>query len=584
MTDRILVCVAWPYANSPLHLGHITGSILPPDIFARYQRLQGKEVLMVSGSDTHGTPISVRAEQDGVPPEEIIARFHQSILDSLQGLGISFDLYTHTNTKNHYAVTQDMFLRLYEKGYIFAQRMQLLYCETCQRFLADRYVEGICPHCHAVGARGDQCDSCGRSIEAIELISPACRWCGGKPVVRETEHLFLDLPAFAEPLQKWLRDKGFWRPNVINFARNLLDAGLQPRPITRDLDWGIPVPVAGFEDKVIYVWFDAVIGYLSATIEWAQITGDEERWRDWWQSPSCKAYYFQGKDNIWFHAIIWPSMLMGYGDLNLPYDIPANEFLNLEGRKFSSSRNWAIWMPDYLARYAPDPLRYVLTATMPETNDSDFTWREFVRRNNDELVATYGNLVHRVLTFAYRNFDKQVPKPGRLSADDTRILDIVANAFVPVGREIANCHFRAALGEAMNVAQEVNRYLDTAAPWKVLKKDPAAAATMIYVALRVIDSLKILFYPFLPFSSEALHEMLGYDGSIAGRQYQQNIAEGDKIHRVLRYDGSKTVGTWGPSHLPVGQKLRTPKPLFLKLEESVVEEEVARLEQATLKK
>ncbi|MEM4724341.1 MAG: class I tRNA ligase family protein, partial [Candidatus Hadarchaeum sp.] len=409
-----------------------------------------------------------------------------------------------------------------------------------------------------------------------QLKSPHCRFCGNTPVIRPTEHFFLDLPKLSDRLRDWLKDKSYWRPNVLNFARNLLEAGLQARPITRDIEWGVPVPVAGFEKKVIYVWFEAVIGYLSATIEWAQIIGEEERWREWWQQPG-RSYYFMAKDNIWFHTIIWPAMLMGYGNLNLPYDVPANEFLNLEGQKFSSSKNWAVWLPDYLSRYAPDPLRYVLTATMPETNDSDFSWREFVRRNNDELVATYGNVVHRVLTFAYRRFGGEVPKPSRLGPQDTEILDTIANAFVTVGRNIGECRFRAALAEAMAAAQALNRYLDAVAPWNTFARNREAAATSIYVALRAIDSLKTLFYPFLPFSSQALHEMLGYKGTIMGRQYIQEIAEGEVTHLVLRYDGSKNVGSWAPSQLPVGQKLRPPKPLFAKLDESIIEEELARL-------
>lgn len=576
MSDRVLVCVAWPYVNSPLHLGHIAGTFLPADILARYLRLQGKDVLMVSGSDTHGTPITVRAQLDGVTPLEVVERFHASTLESLMGLGITFDLYTHTNTENHKAVTQDIFLRLLEKGYIFRDTMQLFYCEHCDRFLPDRFVEGTCPHCGYNNARGDQCDECGRPLEASELKLPRCRFCGNKPVLRKTEHFFLDLPKFGPQLAEWLRDKPHWRPNVINFARNLLQTGLQPRAITRDLDWGVPVPVEGFENKVIYVWFDAVIGYLSATIEWAQIVGQDERWREWWQKPA-RTYYFIAKDNIWFHTIVWPAMLMGYGGLNLPYDVPSNEFLTLEGRAFSASRNWALWVPDYLERYDPDPLRYVLTATMPEASDSDFSWQSFVRRNNDELVATYGNVVHRVLTFAYRRFNGEVPKPSRLGPADNEILDAVANAFVLVGRAISECHFRAALGEAMNAAQALNRYLDAAAPWNSQKGNPEAAATSIYVALRAIDSLKMLFYPFLPFSSQALHEMLGYKGTILGRQYLQDIAEGDVIHRTLRYDSSKNVGAWTPSHLPAGQKLQRPKPLFAKLDEAIIEQELARL-------
>lgn len=577
MSDKVLVCVAWPYADGPLHLGHITGAMLPPDILARYMRLLGKDVVMVSGSDTHGTPITVRAELEGVKPIEIVERYHNNMLDSLVGLGLAYDLYTHTNTENHKAVTQDMFLTLLDKGYIFLDSMTQFYCDHCQRYLADRFVEGTCPHCDYDNARGDQCDHCGRPLDALELKLPRCRFCGATPHPQETEHYFLDLTKFSEPLHEWLKDKPHWRSNVLNFARGLLESGLRPRAITRDIDWGVPVPVEGFEHKVIYVWFDAVIGYLSATIEWAQLQGKEERWRDFWQGEDCQSYYFMGKDNIWFHTIIWPAMLLGYGDLNLPYDVPANENLNLEGRTFSKSRNWAIFVPDLLERYDPDPVRYVLTATMPEAQDSDFTWRDFVRRNNDELVATYGNLVHRVLTFAYRRFDGQVPQPGRLEAADHQLLDAMTRAFVDVGREIGACHFRAGLSAAMAAAAEVNRYLDVAAPWKTIKSNSQAAATSIYVALRAIDSLKTLFLPFLPKSSQALHEMLGYKGTIIGRQWIEEISEDGVKHRVVRYDGSKNVGEWAPSHLPVGQKLRDPKPLFVKLEDEVIEQEVARL-------
>lgn len=578
MSDKILVCVAWPYANSHLHLGHVAGNLLPPDIFARYQRLQGKDVLMVSGSDTHGTPITIRAQEEGVEPLEIVNRYHASAVESLVQMGIAFDLYTHTHTENHKAVTQDFFLTLQEKGYVYRDTMSQFYCESCQTFLADRFVEGTCPHCAYDSARGDQCDNCGRPLDALQLKEPRCRFCGETPIVRETEHFFLDLPKFGPKLEAWLSEKSWWRSNVINFARNLLATGLLPRAITRDIDWGVDVPAEGFEDKVIYVWFDAVIGYLSATIEWAQLNGDENRWREWWQGDG-RAYYFMAKDNIWFHTIIWPSMLLGYGNLNLPYDVPANEFLNLEGKAFSASRNWAVWVPDFLERYDPDQLRYMLIATMPEGNDSDFSWSEFVRRNNDELVATYGNLVHRVLTFAYRRFDGQVPQPARLTPQDSAILDTLAEAFVTVGREINACHFRAALGAVMAAAAAVNRYLDTAAPWKSLKQDPQRAATSIYIALRAIDSLKMLFCPFLPQSSQALHEMLGYSGSIIGRQYvQEEIDEDGTVHQGLRYDSSKNVGDWAPSRLPAGQKLRTPKPLFRKLEDEVAEEEIARLE------
>ena len=393
MPERILVAVAWPYANGSLHLGQTVGAYLPPDIFARYHRLKGNDVLMVSGSDSHGTPVTLQAENLGIAPEEVYGRYHAEFLDNWKRLGISFDLFTSTHTDNHAAVAQDMFLKLYENGYIYKGAMSQPYCETDGRFLADRYVEGTCPHCGYDGARGDQCDSCGRTLDPHELIGMKCGLCGNPPVIRETEHFFLKLSAFEDRLLEWVRAQDHWKPNVRNFSIGYLEGGLHDRAITRDIEWGVPVPLDGYEGKRIYVWFEAVIGYLSASIEWARNRGEEAKWRDYWQKD-CRAYYFMGKDNIPFHTVIWPAMLMGYGGLNLPYDVPANEYLNLEGLKLSTSRNWAVWLPDYLDRYEPDPLRYVLAASMPETSDSDFSWREYVRRNNDELVATYGNLVN----------------------------------------------------------------------------------------------------------------------------------------------------------------------------------------------
>ena len=413
MSERILVAVAWPYANGSLHLGQVAGAFLPPDIFARYHRMRGNEVLMVSGSDAHGTPVTLAAEQGGTSPEQISGKYQAEFQDNWERLGISFDLFTTTHTQNHTEVAQDIFLTLHKKGYIYQDTMLQPYCETDRRFLADRYVEGTCPHCGTERARGDQCDHCGRTLDPQDLIDMVCKICGNSPIIRETEHFFLKLSAFEEPLLKWVRAQTHWKPNVRNFTISFLEGGLRDRAITRDIEWGVPVPLEGYEGKRIYVWFEAVIGYLSATKEWAQSKGEPDRWTDFWQKE-CRAYYFIGKDNIPFHTIIWPAMLMGYGGLNLPYDVPANEFLNLEGLKLSTSRDWAVWLPEYLDRYEPDPLRYVLAASMPETSDSDFSWREYLRRNNDELVATYGNLVHRALTITYRSFQGEVPQPGTL--------------------------------------------------------------------------------------------------------------------------------------------------------------------------
>ena len=557
----------------------MAGAYLPADIFARYQRLRGREVLMVSGSDTHGTPITILADKEGVPPREIVDRFHGNFLRSYADFGITFDLYTETDTENHWRVTQDMFLRLLEHGFIYKATMVALYCPRCSRFLADRYVEGECPHCHSPEARGDQCDECGHTLDATELIAPRCKSCGGAPAPRETEHFFLDLAKLNGPLLEWMRTgKEHWRSNVVNFTLNMLEKGdLRGRPITRDILWGIPVPLPGYESKRIYVWFDAVIGYLSATLEWAQITGQPEVWREWWEDDSVRHYYFLAKDNIPFHTVIWPGMLYGYGGLNLPYDVPANEFLRVQGRQLSKSRNWMIDLSDYLERYDPDPLRYMLSINMPERSDSDFTWEEFVRRNNDELVANYGNLVNRVLTFTYRNFERQVPRPGALDELDRAMIARAEGAFDTVAHELEGCHFRAGIAELMEVAREANRYLDAKAPWFQIKQGRQAAATSVYVMLRVINCLKTLLLPYLPFSSQALHGYLGFDGNLLGRQYVETLSEETREHQALRYEAVGAGDVWRPDDLPVGQPLGEPKPLFKKLDDSIIPEEVGRL-------
>jgi len=552
MSERIFIGVAWPYADGPLHLGHIAGAYLPPDIFARYHRTKGNEVLMVSGSDQHGTPITIKAEQEGKKPGELAAKYHQQFLDSWQKLGISFDLFTSTGTANHATVAQDFFLTLLNKGYIYKATVSQPFCPHCQRFLPDRYIEGTCPYCHSPGARGDQCDDCGKPLNAIELLNPQCRQCGTTPLFKDSEHFFLKLTAFEDKLLEWVRQQTHWRQNAQNFTMRYLEEGLKDRAITRDIDWGIPVPLEGFEGKCLYVWFEAVIGYLSATKEWAKSGDDEEKWRSFWQDKTTKSYYFIGKDNIPFHTIIWPAMLMGYDDLNLPYDVPANEFLTIEGRKLSTSRNWAVWLPDYLSRYDPDPLRYLLSINMPETGDTDFSWREFVRRNNDELVATYGNLVNRVLTFVYKNFAGCVPHYNEI---DARGKNLENKSFVllnEVGELLSGCHFKQAIMTAMSLAHEANRYLDEKSPWKVIKNDPQAAADSLYIALCLISCLKTMLYPFLPFSSQKVHEYLGFKGRVEDYGWRLNTP------------------------LP-GQKLLKPRPLFSKLDEGLVEQESSRL-------
>src|SRR5690348_228326 len=577
--QKILVAVAWPYASGPRHLGHVAGPGVPSDIFARYHRLKGNDVLMVSGTDEHGTPVMVSADREGVSPRELADRNNALILDDYVRLGFTFDTFTRTTTSNHYEVTQDVFRTLYDKGYLIERTTLGAFSPATGRTLPDRYIEGTCPICEYPHARGDQCDNCGNQLDPVDLVDPRSIIDGSTPEFRETTHLFLDLPAFATQLQEWLAEQTHWRPNVRNFALGLV-RDLKPRAMTRDIDWGVPVPVPGYPEdtKRIYVWFDAVIGYLPASIEGAKSRGTPEAWRERWQNDGARHFYFMGKDNIVFHAVIWPSMLIGYGDdLQLPYNVVSSEFLTMEGRKASTSRNIAIWVRDFLTRYDPDPLRYYLTAAGPETQDSDFTWDEFVRRNNDELLANWGNLVNRTLVNAHRNFG-EVPTPGELTDADQRVLDAVAAGFDEVGALIEQVRFKAALAEAMRISSLANQYVADQAPWKVVKTDRERAATVLYVALLCVDSLKTLFAPFLPFTSQTVHELLGYDGWLAGPlEFREVTEEGGATHQVLTGDYGSWVGTWAPSELQPGQMLQEPRPLFRTLPPETVEEELERL-------
>ena len=505
MSKNILVSVAWPYANSDIHVGNITGSYLPADIFARYQRLAGNRVLMVSGSDAHGTPVTVRADAENSTPLQVYQKYHASFLELYQKLGIFYDLFTSTHTENHFKVSQAIFQALLKNNYLYTERQQQWYSTSQRRYLPDRYIEGTCYLCGFTNARGDQCDNCGNLLDATLLIEPRSKIDGSKPELLETEHFFLDLGKLQSVVVEFLRQReSYWRPNVLRQSLGqILANDLHGRAITRDLDWGIPVPVDGWEGKCLYVWFEAVIGYLSASIEWAQINGQPDAWHDWWHAAEARSYYFIGKDNIPFHAVIWPAQLYGAGEwfgklfegqndthLNLPYDVPANEFLNLEGKKISGSRNWAVWGLDFLARYDPDPLRYYLTVNMPESKDTDWDWQEFYNRNNNELVATWGNLVNRKLSFAYKHWDGRVPEPGELRPEDQEILAVVEFGFQTVGEHLDAVRLRAALFEAMRLASEVNKYLDKAAPWFEIKQDKAAAAKTVFTALRAIELSK----------------------------------------------------------------------------------------------
>jgi methionyl-tRNA synthetase len=592
---HVLTAVAWPYANGPRHIGHVAGFGVPSDVFSRYQRLAGNKVLMVSGTDEHGTPIQVQAEREGVSPQELADRNSLIIAKDLQQLGLSYDLFTRTTTQNHYRVTQELFLGLLKNGYIFSRVELGAISPSTGRTLPDRYIEGTCPICGYPSARGDQCDNCGNQLDPVDLINPVSRINGETPKFVDTEQFFLDLPSFADVISDWLRGQSHWRPNVQKFALNLLD-DLKPRAITRDLDWGIPVPLEDWRDrndKRIYVWFDAVIGYLSASIEWASRTGDPEAWREWWQNPEALGYYFMGKDNIVFHAEIWPAMLFGYsgigarggtpgnlGPLNRPWDVVSSEFLTMEGRKFSSSRNVVIYVGDMLSRYDADSLRYYLTAAGPENQDTDFTWAEFVRRNNDELVAGWGNLVNRTISMTAKNLGS-IPAPGDLTDSDRTLLATSAAAFGTVGELIGRNRQKAALAEVMKLVGEANKYLSDTAPWKLKNDDPARMASVLHTTLQVVDDAKTLLTPFLPTISSKVHAALGGTGTWAAMpelvEVHERTAVGSPSYSVLTGD-YQTQASWSSRPIEVGRPLSAPTPIITKLDPSVVDDELARLE------
>jgi methionyl-tRNA synthetase len=548
VNQNILVAVAWPYASGPRHLGHIAGAYLPADIFARYHRLAGDRVLMVSGSDVHGTPITVRADQEGVEPQVIVDRYHAEFLSNWDRLGISFDLYTSTGTPNHNAVTQDVFRHLRDNGYLATKESEQLFDTEANRFLPDRYVEGKCPHCGYAEARGDQCENCGRQLDPMDLIDPRSRLTGATPVVRTTLHYYLLLSRFQNQLLNWLKSRKGWRRHVLNMAIGFTEEGLQDRAITRDLTWGVPIPAESDtigEGKRIYVWFDAVIGYLSAAKEWAAIQGTPEAWRDWWEDPEAQSFYFIGKDNIVFHAVIWPCQLMGYGGLNLPTDVPANQFVTFKGDKASASRGVGQSVGWYAERLQPDALRYALAANLPEQNDTDLTDDEIIRRINEELVATWGNLVNRVLTITSRSFDHRIPEPGPLTSVDEEVVAKVDSALAEVGRLIEEVELRAGLRSAMEAATAVNVYLNSTEPWKLVKTDRGRAATVLYTALVAISGLQVAFTPYLPFTSPLVGEMLG----------------------------TGSLESWTRPKLMPGAKLGEIGPLFEKISDDILSEE-----------
>jgi methionyl-tRNA synthetase len=593
--SHVLAAVAWPYANGPRHIGHVSGFGVPSDVFSRYMRMAGHDVLMISGTDEHGTPILVEAEKEGVTPRELADRYNRVIVEDLAALGLSYDLFTRTTTRNHYKVAQELFKTVNDNGYMLEQTTHGAISPSTGRTLPDRYIEGTCPICGYESARGDQCDNCGNQLDPEDLINPHSRINGEVPVFIETQHFFLDLPALAPALGEWLRTREGWRPNVLKFSLNLLD-DLRPRAMTRDIDWGIPVPLPGWEDnpnKRLYVWFDAVIGYFSASVEWARrFGGSPEAWRKWWSAQERpRSYYFMGKDNITFHSQIWPGELLAYngqgtkggkpgefGELSLPTEVVSSEYLTMEGRKFSSSRRVVIYVRDFLSRYDADALRYFIAVAGPETTDTDFTWAEFLRRNNDELVASWGNLVNRAISMAAKNFG-EIPAPGPLSEEDENLLALARDAFPAVGNLIEHHRQKQAITEAMKVVAEANRYFSDQAPWKLKGDDERERlGTVLHVALQVIRDCNTLLTPFLPHSAQKVHELLGGTGVHAPmpRIVEVDDLDGGPAYPILTgnyADGAK----WESVAIVPGTPLKAPTPVFKKLDPSIVDEELARL-------
>jgi len=594
--SRVLSAVAWPYANGPRHIGHVAGFGVPSDVFSRYMRMVGHDVLMVSGTDEHGTPILVAAEQEGIEPKALADRNNRIIVEDLVQLGLSYDLFTRTTTRNHYAVVQSMFETVRDNGYMVVETTSGAVSPSTGRTLPDRYIEGTCPHCGYEGARGDQCDNCGMQLDPVELIGPRSKVNGETPEFVETDHYFLDLPALADELSRWLdkrEESGLWRPNVIKFSQHILDE-IRPRAMSRDIDWGIPVP--GWEDKPnkrLYVWFDAVVGYLSASIEWARRIGEPERWRDWWNDPEALSYYFMGKDNIVFHSQIWPAEMLGYngegdkggepgryGTLNLPTQVVASEFLTMEGKKFSSSKKVVIYVRDLLSRYQPDALRYFISIAGPETSDSDFTWSEFVRRNNSELVAGWGNLVNRTAAMIAKNFG-EIPERGELADIDNELLAQVDAGFAAIGALIENHHQRSALAELMRIIGLANSYVSQTEPFKL--KDPSQRerlGTILHTLAQAVSDINTMMSVFLPHSSNEIDRILGGAGDLAPMPRIEEVEDldGGEPYPIITGDYTE-LRPWKRVPIAAGTPIAKPKPVFVKLDPEVVDEELERLNQ-----
>ena len=589
---RTLVTSALPYANGPVHIGHLAGVYVPADIYVRYLRMRGEDVLYVCGSDEHGVPITIKARQQGCTPQDIVDKYHKIIKDSFSGLGINFDIYGRTSSKVHEKNASEFFRKLYDEGKFITRESEQYYDPEAKTFLADRYIVGTCPKCGAEGAYGDQCEKCGSTLSPEELINPKSKLSGAEPVKKKTSHWYLPLDQYEKWLSEWiLEDHKEWRSNVYGQCKSWIDGGLQPRAVSRDLDWGVPVPVEGAEGKVLYVWFDAPIGYISNTRELLP-----ESWDKWWKSADTKLVHFIGKDNIVFHCIVFPSMLKAYGDgYILPDNVPANEFLNLEGDKISTSRNWAVWAHEFLNEFPgkQDVMRYVLTANAPETKDNDFSWKDFQARNNSELVAIFGNFVNRAVVLTHKYFGGKVPACGNLLDIDREALAEIPALRASLERNIEGYHFREALKDAMSIARVGNKYISDTEPWKVAKTDLDRTGTILNVCLQICADLAIAFEPFTPFAAEKLRNMLGV-GINAGfdhRKGEQETVntyrpgEGSALHTVSSADGLPSCGVcldW--SHLgetdllPAGHQLNQPELLFAKIEDEAINAQLARLD------
>lgn len=597
--SRILSAVAWPYANGPRHIGHVAGFGVPSDVFSRYMRMRGHDVLMVSGTDEHGTPILVAADTQGTTPRKLADKNNRLIVEDLVALGLSYDLFTRTTTGNHYNVVRAMFEVVRDNGYMLVQTTHGAISPSTGRTLPDRYIEGTCPLCGAEGARGDQCDACGNQLDPTDLINPVSKINGETPKFVETDHYFLDLPALADALSKWLDERaesGTWRPNVIKFSQNFLE-DIRPRAMTRDIDWGIPVP--GWEDqptKRLYVWFDAVVGYLSASIEWARRSGDPEAWRKWWNDPEALSYYFMGKDNIVFHSQIWPAELLGYngagsqggqpgefGTLNLPTEVVSSEFLTMEGKKFASSRGIVIYVRDMLERYQPDALRYFISAAGPENSDADFTWAEFVRRTNSELVAGWGNLVNRTASMIAKRFG-EIPAPAELQEIDKALLDAIERGFDEVGELIRSHHQKAAISAIMRLVGEANKYVADTTPFKLkATEEMPRLGTILWTLAQAVNDLNHMISPFLPHSANAVDRVMGGLGQVAPMPHIEEVVDldvkaedgSDRAYPIITGDYAG-FPSWGRHNVAVGTPVAKPKPVFVKLDESIIDEELER--------